>query len=158
MWLMKTTTILLALLTIAAPSFAKVDQRLATGTKVYVKAADPLADDRPVTACFELHLPDALPLTVAAEDEADYTIEVTANIVGAKAQAWGSLIGGAASVSLGSITVVASTPAGQFWKGSERVDATSSDSKRSVADKQCALADAGINMLRNAMRKARDKK
>ena len=146
---MKTTMIVLLLsaVVVAAPP----DPRLATAKTVYLEPIDPLEGDRPVAACIAEHLPIALPLEVITDKAgADIVLRVKARIAGDMTRQFGGL---------GTIELWAIAPDGtQLWKGytsDSRANATTLPPDKDAVP--CLLADSGINMLRNGMKKARGK-
>ena len=141
--------LLLALVAVPAAA-TPPDARFANAKTVYIEPLDPLEGDRPVAACIAEHLPAALPLTIAAtKEEADIVLRVKARISGDTMRQLMAV--------LGSIQLWAMAPDGtQFWSGKtseDRANATTLPPDK--ADVPCLLADAGINMLRNALKKAR---
>jgi len=138
---------------------AAIDPRLATIAKVYVQPVDQLEDDRPVAACVVEHLPRTLPLTIVERaEDADVVLKVAARVSGQTARTYGAIIGGAASVSLGQVGMSAWIDGKQVWKDSTSVGAGSRAVKRTAEEDFCSLADAAIEDLRKAIRKARDGK
>jgi hypothetical protein len=150
--------VVLAGLTIPV-SAAKVDGRLATVRKAYVVAVDDLGDDKPVAACVAAHLAAQTPLTVVtSQGEAEVVLRVKAHLPGQSARhALGSM-GGRPSADM-----FAELPDGtKLWNdGAKLGSGWSWDKGTSIQNNQtteCAMADELIDALRDAMRKARDKK
>ena len=145
------TTALLAILLSATVAAAPPDPRLATAKTVYLEPIDPLEGDRPVAACIAEHLPAALPLEVVTDKgQADVVLRVKARIAGDMTRQFGGL---------GTIELWAIAPDGtQIWKGhtsESRANATTLPPDKDAVP--CLLADSGINLLRNGMKKARGK-
>lgn len=145
---MKTTAIILLLS--ASVVAAAPDQRLATAKTVYLEPIDPLEGDRPVAACIAEHLPAALPLEVVTDKaSADIVLRVKGRISGETTR---KLTG-----ALGLVQLTALAPDGsKVWDGfrSESTN-TSVQLPPNQADVPCILADIGIELLRNGMKKAR---
>lgn len=141
---------------------AKVDPRLASITKVVVVAADPLNDDRPVAACVAKRLPDALPLTVVEKEaDADATLRIRADIAGQTGRAFAAALGGKAGVNIGTVRIEVLIGGTVVWEDHSTVKATQGGSsgtlvKRTIEEDRCSLADATIEDLRHALKKARD--
>lgn len=146
------TSIIAILLSAAVVAAAPPDPRLATAKTVYLEPIDPLEGDRPVAACIAEHLPAALPLEVVTDKtSADIVLRVKGRIAGETTR---KLTG-----ALGLVQLWATAPDGsKLWDGfrSESTN-TSVQLPPSAADVPCILADIGIELLRNGMKKARGK-
>lgn len=144
---------ILAILLSAVVAAAPPDPRLATAKTVYLEPIDPLEGDRPVAACIAEHLPTALPLEVVTDKAgADFVLRVKGRISGETTR---KLTG-----ALGLVQLWAIAPDGaKLWDGfrSESTN-TSVQLPPTAADVPCILADIGIELLRNGMKKARDAK
>jgi len=149
--MMKTSII--AILLSAVVGAAPPDPRLATAKTVYLEPIDPLEGDRPVAACIAEHLPAALPLEVVTDKaSADIVLRVKGRIAGETTR---KLTG-----ALGLVQLWAMAQDGtKLWDGfrSESTN-TSVQLPPNQADVPCILADIGIELLRNGMKKARDSK
>lgn len=126
------------------------DKRILAHT-VMVVAKDQLQDDRPVAACFALHLPDALPIGVETPHIAGDVIGVPIDLI---LRIEASVSGASLSRRyLGQARIFALTPDGrEVWRAGYH------NSAYVPADVPCLLADGLIDQLRKAMRKARDAK
>lgn len=127
-----------------------VDPRLATAQKAFVVASDDMSDAKPIAACLASHLSKTMPLT-AVDTKADADIVLTivkAHLPGNTARA---VFGGFAGVEL-----AATLPDGtKLWDDK----ATFASAENSLyLDIPCNLADQIADKLRQAMRKAREKK
>lgn len=145
--------IIVSVLLLTAPLAAKEDPRLATAKSAFVEAADALSDDRPIAACLSEHLAKQMPLEIAASKEsADLILRVVkGNISGDSSR---SMLG-----SMGLAHLEARLPDGtKIWDGYENASASNKLDMRPVAEVPCLLADALADKLRQAMKKARDKK
>jgi hypothetical protein len=145
---MNRVLIFVALVSVGAGAAEKVDPRLATMRKAYVVASDELGDDKPVAVCLSDRLATATPMALASREDADVILQVSAKIHrldGAKEGATLYFTRNHASLS-------ASLPDGSpLWTGTLSLG-------RLRTGVTCGLADGLLTELRNAMRKARDKK
>jgi len=138
---------------------ASVDPRLGAMTKVYVQPVDDLQDDRPVAACVVQHLPTALPLTIVeTPEEADVTLKIKARRQSSGFSAALSTMNG---VRVSDVITSAWIDDKAVWEGHatvrlERIQRALAR-PASAEEDFCQLADASIDNIRVAMRKARGK-
>jgi hypothetical protein len=141
----------IVLLLSATVAAAGPDPQLATAKTVYLEPLDPLEGDRPVAACMAERLSTALPLEVVTDKAAaDIVLRVKARIPG-------DIMRNSFGV-YGTIELWATSPTGaKMWHGYTSESRTNNTLTLAPdkADVPCVLADAGINMLRKGMKKAR---
>ena len=113
-------------------------------------AADEMGDGKPIAACLAEHLSKTTPLTaVDARDEADVILSVTrAHLPGNTARA---TFGGAGGVELTAMLPDGTT----LWSDTAKFASAESSLRINIP---CNLADQIADKLRQAMRKARDRK
>jgi hypothetical protein len=150
-----------AVLTVIAITYAthliaaeKIDPRLATLRKAWIEPVDELGDDRLVATCLADRLNTLTPMTsVAARDEADVVLHVTAHLTsGAKRVLLGSM-GGTPSAHL-----EATLPDGtKLWDDGAKYR-RGNGAIGLAAGPACGLANGLLNALRDAMQKSRDTK
>jgi len=143
-----------------ALSAKDADRRLATVRKAFVVPVDDLGDDRPVAACFAEHIATHTPIVAVKEkDEADVIFKVKAHLPSATTRVMVGMMGGSPSADL-----FAELPDGtKLWSDGAKLRRAigkagkleGSDAAKGV---ECGLADELLDTLREAMRKARDKK
>jgi hypothetical protein len=138
------------------------DGRLATVRKAYVVPMDELGDDMGVATCFAEHLRTLTPIeSVKNKDEADIVFRVSAHLPSTTTKMLVGIMGGSPSAH-----VYAELPDGtKLWDDGAKyrrsmakqgtVGSSSEDTGKTI---ECGLADELANTLRDAMRKARDKK
>lgn len=130
--------LLVALATLSTAAAKDVDPRLATISRAYIRAGDPLTDDQTVATCVVEHLPRYVPLTLVAESEADVVLTVHH----------------AHAVKHPTAKITASLPDGTvLWDGGSKTRGLN----LLELNARCVLADDLLQNLRDAMRKARDK-
>jgi len=133
--------VLIAILSLSAEPVSAadvVDPRLATITKAYVTAADPLSDDQPVAACVAERLSTNTPIVVVPQSEADAVITVIRASIGKHPKA---------------TYTVALTDGTMLWQGGSKTRGFNLVGRNMT----CVIADDLIGNLRNAMKKARGK-
>jgi hypothetical protein len=137
-------------------SAAKIDPRLATVRKAWIQPLDELADDRPVAVCLAQHLSTTTPMTlVESREDAEVILSLKAHLPSGTARALLGNMGANPSVDL----IVQHADGTMLWK--ERYKLSSANFTafhQAVTDVPCGLADAIADKLRQAMRKARDRK
>lgn len=135
---MKHSMLLLAMFVVGASSVAAAaDQRLATATRAFVRPADALAEDQPVSSCMMERLTAATALQNVAESEAEITLTVHDAHIRKHPRA----------------QITATLPDGTvIWEGKSK--------KRGFnllnLDATCTLANDLLENLRDARRKTRD--
>jgi hypothetical protein len=159
------STSVLAVLVLATVSvFAadKIDPRLATVRKAFVVAVDDLGDDKGVATCLAAHLKDLTPIeAVTSKDDADVIFRVSSHLPSTTTKVLVGMMGGSPSAHL-----FAELPDGtKLWDDGAKYRRSmakqgtfgsgSGDTGKGI---ECGLADELANTLRDAMRKARDKK
>ncbi len=160
---MKRLIVLVALFTAVTPLLAKdPDGRLAGVRKAFVEPVDELGDDRAVAVCFAEHLHSQTPIeAVASKADADVVFRVSSHLPSTTTKVMMGVMGGSPSAHL-----FAELPDGtKIWDdgakyrrsmgGQGQFGSASGDTGKSI---ECGLADELANTLRDAMRKARDKK
>ena len=160
---MKRLIVLVALFTAVTPLLAKdPDGRLAGVRKAFVEPVDELGDDRAVAVCFAEHLHAQTPIeSVSSKDQADVVFRVSSHLPSTTTKVMMGVMGGSPSAH-----IFAELPDGtKIWDdgakyrrsmGSQgQLGSASGDTGKSI---ECGLADELANTLRDAMRKARDKK
>lgn len=131
---------------IAATAIAKEDPRLATAKTAFVVAKDDLGDDKPVAVSLADRLTKITPLAAAeSKEQADLVLRIRAHIPG--------MVGrGLVSPT---VWLEVQAPDGTvIYKGSRNL----TRGQYGITDIPAGLADEAADMLRNAMRKARDGK
>jgi hypothetical protein len=140
----------------------KIDARLHTVRKAFIVPVDELGDDKGVATCLALHLKDLTPIeAVATRDDADVIFRVSSHLPSTTTKVLVGMMGGSPSAHL-----YAELPDGtKLWDDGAKYrrsmmkqgqfGAGSGDTGKGI---ECGLADELANTLRDAMRKARDKK
>lgn len=141
---------------------SSIDGRLATVKKAFVIPVDELGDDKGVAVCFAEHLKALTPIeAVATKEEADVIFRVSSHLPSTTTKVLVGAMGGSPSAHL-----FAELPDGtKLWDDGAKYrrsmanqgtfGSSSADAAKSI---ECGLADELANTLRDAMRKARDKK
>ena len=154
---------ILAVLVSAIPLYAAdPDRRLATMRKAFVVPVDELGDDKGVATCLASHLKDLTPIeAVASKEEADVIFRVSSHLPSTTTKVFAGPMGGSPSAHL-----FAELPDGtKLWDDGAKYrrsmmrqgafGSSSGDTGKSI---ECGLAEELANTLRDAMRKARDRK
>jgi hypothetical protein len=155
---------ILVLLSASVSIFAadKIDPRLAIVRKAFVVAVDDLGDDKGVATCLAAHLKDLTPIeAVTSKDDADVIFRVSSHLPSTTTKVLVGMMGGSPSAHL-----FAELPDGtKLWDDGAKYRRSmakqgtfgsgSGDTGKGI---ECGLADELANTLRDAMRKARDKK
>lgn len=151
------------LLLVTSPAFAAdIDARLVSVRKAFVVPVDELGDDKGVATCLAAHLKDLTPIeAVASREEADVVFRVSSHLPSTTTKMMMGVMGGSPSAHL-----FAELPDGtKLWDDGAKYRRSmmkqgafgsgSGDVGKSI---ECGLAEELANTLRDAMRKARDKK
>ncbi len=159
---MRRVIVLVALFAVAPLQAKEPDSRLAGVRKAFVEPVDELGDDRAVAVCFADHLHAQTPIeVVTVKTDADVVFKVSSHLPSTTTKVLVGAMGGSPSAHL-----FAELPDGtKIWDDGAKYrrsmshqgqfGASSGDTSKSI---ECGLADELANTLRDAMRKARDKK
>ncbi len=162
MFIAASLAVLLALQLPAPPPPTPVPahKRILAIKKAHVVPVDEFGPDVPISKCLAKHLTDALPMeAVATKEEADAVFKVAGNIPSATTRVLVGMFGGTPSAHL----YIEMPDGTKLWDDGAKLrraigrygQLDSADGDKTV---ECGLADELLGTLRNAMKKARDKK
>jgi hypothetical protein len=153
------TSALAALLLLAS---SPIDPRLAAVRSAYVEAVDDLGDDQGVAVCLAEHLDKLTPIKlVSTKEDADVIFRVKAHLPSTTTKVLVGIMGGSPSADMtaqltdGTLLWGDGAKYRRSMAQQGKAGNSSGDTGKSI---ECGLADELLNTLRDAMRKARDKK